>query len=48
MTRLVARKLFKSLWYCNIDHCYLLLNDMNFERKLYANNDEDALNQLNW
>ena len=40
----ITRRQFVSLKYCNIDHAYFVLNDNNFVKKFYANNDEDAIN----
>ena len=46
--RKVMQNLFKSLWYCSTDRCYILLNDMNFEKKIYANSDEEAIQKVGW
>jgi hypothetical protein len=46
--RKVMQNLFKSLWYCSVDGCYILLNDMNFEKKIYANSDEEAIQKVGW
>ena len=44
--RKVMQNLFKSLWYCSTDRCYILLNDMNFEKKIYADSDEEAIQKV--
>ena len=46
--RKIAQNLFKSLWYCPTDRCYILLNDMNFEKKIYADSDEEAIQKVGW
>lgn len=46
--RKIAQKLFESLWYCDIDRCYILLNDLNFKRKIYAESDEEAIKKTGW
>lgn len=46
--RKVMQNLFKSLWYCPVDRCYIVLNDMNFEKKIYADSDEEAIKELGW
>ena len=46
--RKVMQNLFKSLWYCPVDRCYILLNDMNFEKKIYADSDEEAIQKVGW
>lgn len=47
----IARRQFISLKYCHVDHAYFVLNDNNFVKKFYANNDEDAIEYFmseNW
>ena len=46
--RKIMQNLFKSLWYCSVDRCYIVLNDMNFEKKVYADSDEEAIKELGW
>ena len=46
--RKVMQKLFKSLWYCPVDRCYILLNDLNFVKRIHAESDEDAISELGW
>ena len=44
--RKIMRNLFKSLWYCSVDRCYIVLNDMNFEKKVYAGSDEESIKEV--
>lgn len=46
--RKIMQNLFKSLWYCPVGGCYILLNDMNFEKKIYADSDEEAIQKAGW
>ncbi|HUM41527.1 MAG TPA: hypothetical protein PKI14_01095 [Fervidobacterium sp.] len=46
--RKVMQNLFKSLWYCPVDGCYILLKDMTFEKKIHADSDEEAIQKVGW